>query len=370
MDRYISPFVFEADLVTGDERTKATFELTTAREMNFKEDWLQRAIAANPELVIAACREAGLTDETWAFWAREFTVEPAGNIDILLVSESGRVAIVEAKLSYNPEGRRSVIAQTLEYAIHFPAIDESSLPPIPEVNGRPIAEKETVQSRIKEGDYLLIVTGDRLDSRAVKLGKSLLGRHLVNTWDLALVEIAVFRRRSEARSHPCLLVPHLRGAIIPEQRQVVRIVIEGDRPRVDVEPRAPVAVGPPRQKQTEEAFFTGLPLEVRVFADGLRSLREKQRDVSLSFGSSSLILRNRGANMLELYCDGRVRFRTNFFTQALGQEVAREYQDKLRSLFPAAMQMSYPSEKLDRQKADQLLALVSDVLSKAKDSSP
>jgi hypothetical protein len=370
MDRYISPLIFEANLAAGDERTKATFELTTAREMNFKEDWLQRAIAANPELVMAACREAGLTDEAWAFWAREFTVEPAGNIDILLVSESGRVAIVEAKLSYNPEGRRSVIAQTWEYAIHFPAVDASRLPPIPEVNGRPIAEKEAVQSRVQEGDYLLIVTGDRLDSRAVKLGKSLLGRHLVNSWDLALVEVAVFRKQSEAGSHSCLLVPHLRGAIIPEQRQVVRIVIEGDRTRVDVEPMAPVAVGPPRQKQTEEAFFAGLPVDVRAFADGLRSLRERHRDVSFGFGSSSLILRNRGANMLELYTDGRARFRINFFEQALGKDLGRAYSDKLRSLFPSAMQMNYPSEKLDQRKAEQLLALITEVLSKASASPP
>jgi hypothetical protein len=287
---------------------------------------------------------------------------------VLLVSESGRIAIVETKLSYNPQGRREVVAQTLEYAIHLPAVDESRLPPIPLVDGRPFAEREMVQSRIREGDYLLIVTGDRLESRAVKLGKSLLGRHLVNTWDLALVEVALFRDRTAAVSRGCLLVPHLRGAIIPEQRQVVRIVIEGDRTRVDVEPTAPVAVDAPRHKQSEDDFFAGVPAELKAFAEGLRGLRERYPTVSFGYGSSSLILRHRGANMLEFYRDGRVRFRTNFFEQALGQVGAQEYREKLKALFPAAMQMNYPSEKLDRQKAQRLLALVEEVIRKANGS--
>ena len=333
--------------------------------MNFKEDWRQRAIAGNPEIVIAPCREAGLTDEAWTSWVREFHVDSAGNIDVLLISESGRVAIVETKLSYNPEGRRSVVAQTLEYAIHLPAVDEVRLPPIPLIDGRPFVEREAVLSRIQEGDYLLIVTGDRLDSRAVKLGKSLLGRHLVNTWDLALVEVAVFRHRMSAGSPGCLLVPHLRGAIIPEQRQVVRIVIEGDRTRVDVESTAPVAVGAPRQKQNEEEFFAGVPAELKAFAEGLRGLRERYPTVSIGYGSSSLILRHRGANMLEFYRDGRVRFRTNYFEQALGQVVGQEYREKLKALLPAAMQMNYPTEKLDQRKSQQLLALVEEVVKKA-----
>ncbi len=366
MDRYLSPVLFGADFGDDGAPTQAAFALTTAREMGFKEDWLQRAIAHNPELVVAACREAELTDEEWMFWAREFSVESAGNIDVLLVSESGRVAIVETKLSYNPEGRRSVIAQTLEYAIHFPLV--SRLPPLPEVNGQPFVDLDTVQSRIQEGDYLLIITGDRLDSRAVKLGQSLLGQHLVRGWELALVEVAVFRSMLDDHSRNGLLVPHLRGAIIAERRQVVQITIAGDRTRIDVKPLAPVASGSPRQEPTEDEFFARLPVEHRAFADRLRGLREKHPSVSFRFGKSALIFESRGKNILEFYPDGKIKFRAWSFERDLGQEISAYYQEKLWALFPKAMKSYHTSEKIDPQRIGPLLALLEEIIDKADSS--
>ncbi len=156
--------------------------------MGFKEGWLQNAVEASPSLVIDACVAAGLTDEEWWFWPRELTTD-AGSIDILLVPETGRVCIVETKLSYNPEKRRSVLAQVLDYAVSLPEVETAALPPLPEVAG---LRREHVEQRIQQGDFLLIVAGDQLDSRAVRLGRALLGDHLVNEWELALVEVAVF----------------------------------------------------------------------------------------------------------------------------------------------------------------------------------
>jgi hypothetical protein len=62
---------------------------------------------------------------------------------------------------------------------------------------------------------------------------------------LALVEVAVFRPVPDDGSRRGFLVPHLRGAIIPERRQVVLIKIEGDRTRVDVKASVPVATDDP-----------------------------------------------------------------------------------------------------------------------------
>ncbi|MBV9656724.1 MAG: hypothetical protein JO295_01315 [Verrucomicrobia bacterium] len=367
MDRHLSPILFGANFGDSEAPTHTAFGLATAWEMGFKENWLQRAIAQNIELVIAACREAGLTEETWMFWAREFAVESVGIIDILLVSESGRIAIVETKLSYNPEGRRSVVAQTLEYAIHFPSVDSSRLPPVPELNGRPFADQDSVQRRIQEGDFLIIITGDRLDSRAVKLGQSLLGRHLVRGWELALVEVAVFRAVPDDGSRQGLLVPHLRGAIIPERRQVVRIKVEGDRTRVDVETAAPVATDAP-PKLTEEEFFAKLPVDQRDFADELRVLRANYPSVVFrfekTFGTTALIFETRKKNILELYPDGQIKFREWEFEKDLGQELGSYYKEKLRSLFPKAMKSYTSIERLDAGRAEQLLALLKEILGK------
>src|SRR3954471_8104181 len=115
--RSLSAQLFQANLsdVSGQSVAPAYAE-SEASDLGFKEDWVQNAVMRTPELVMSVCRQAGLTDERWWSWQREYPIEDVGLIDVLLVSESGRVAIVETKLSYNREGRRSVLAQLLDYA--------------------------------------------------------------------------------------------------------------------------------------------------------------------------------------------------------------------------------------------------------------
>ena len=243
MDTCLSSVLFTASFSGDTDLTQKSYEQKTARDAGFDEGWLQRAIAENCELVLAPCRAAGLIDkeERWAFWGREVHVEP-GDIDVLLVSEYGRLAVVETKLSYNPEARREVVAQVLEYAIHLPSSPVSNLPPIPNVDdGRPRAEE--VERKLQEGDYLLIIAGDQLDPRAVKLSEVVLGKHLVRPWDLVLVDVAVFQSGAGSAELKYLLVPHLRGMLKADRRQVVTVKVERENTRLTVENIAPVAIG-------------------------------------------------------------------------------------------------------------------------------
>jgi hypothetical protein len=68
------------------------------------EQWFRDTIFRDPALVTDACRAARLTNEIWRGWATEFAVSNAdgdtiGSIDVLLISSSGRVGIVETKLA-------------------------------------------------------------------------------------------------------------------------------------------------------------------------------------------------------------------------------------------------------------------------------
>jgi hypothetical protein len=273
---------------TIGDGVRAVYTQSDATELGFKEDWLQNAVARNPELVISACREAGLTDERWWTWTREYGIEDVGSVDVLLVSESGRVAIVETKLSYNREGRRSVLAQLLDYALHLP--DEVERRPVSGLPaGLPVSDR-VVQERIEAGDFLLIVAGDVLDSRAVKLSRSLLGDHLLNEWELALVELAVFTRAAEETGPEHVIVPHLRGVIEPESRQVVKVVIaQGEKNRVVVErqtPQTPAAA----PTWTEERFFSelengSLSPAHKAFGRALLTIRTQFPEVELCWGT-------------------------------------------------------------------------------------
>lgn len=79
----------------------------------FNEDWLQRLLFANPQLL-------PINDVAPHFGqviplAREFSVT-AGAIDLLYASPLGNLCLVETKLWRNPEAHRTVLAQILDYA--------------------------------------------------------------------------------------------------------------------------------------------------------------------------------------------------------------------------------------------------------------
>ena len=192
MKKAIGPNVFIPDF--GGTGTRAGYTRKTAQDLGLHEDWYRDAIYANPALVIDPCRQGGLVtqEEKWMPWAKEFASGDgpmdAGPMDVLLLSSTGRVGIVETKLSYNPQRRREVVAQILDYALAFQ--EAESLPPWPTSPNAP--DEADVRERMTRGDFLLVVAGDEIDPRALRLGEAVLAGHLTSEWDLAMVDLNVF----------------------------------------------------------------------------------------------------------------------------------------------------------------------------------
>lgn len=207
------------------------------------EEWFRDAVAANPGLVIEPCRAADLTEDQWYPWAVEHQVADAdgrsiGSIDVLLISSSGRIGIVETKLAYNRERRRGVLAQVLNYAVHLPELDLDQMPPIPsDVD----VSREDMAEHLAQGDFLLIIAGDEIDPRALKLSHAIVGDHMLNQWELALVDLTLYERTS-GDGPVCVIVPNLRGMLLTETRNVVRVVVGADGERSDWPVRRPVAL--------------------------------------------------------------------------------------------------------------------------------
>jgi hypothetical protein len=374
IETYLSRDLFTADFAHPEVGPRKSYTLTTAQEVGSKEKWLRDAISREPEIVLAPCRAAGLVgeNEQWYFWKKEMPVPDAGNVDVLLISRSGRVGIVETKLAYNPEARRTVVAQILEYAINFSSIPK--LPAIPRELGQSLDE-QTIRNAVQDGEYLLIIAGDQLDSRAVKLSQDVLGKHLLRPWALALVEIAIFKQENNSGETVHLLVPHIRGTVIPVQREVVKIEIKGDPTKVDVT-AAPVSTG-----WSEDAFFAkakGGDLTVRQFAEELRRLNKEHPDeVSLAFGrgaTPSMTLQRAGQGILTLNLagSGSLNFNPPAFPRALGQEQGNYYLKKLEALFPQEIKKGYVKlqPKSAKRDLDAILVLLGEVLMNAPTHMP
>ena len=95
---------------------------------HFDEKWLQEVLFANIELIqptdasydklrlIPLCRELNLNDGIRNLY-----------LDILAITETGKLILIECKLWKNPQARREVLAQAFEYASLLQSLSYSDL---------------------------------------------------------------------------------------------------------------------------------------------------------------------------------------------------------------------------------------------------
>jgi hypothetical protein len=182
------------------------------KALGLKAAWYQEAIARRPHLVMGACRQYEFTDEEWHFWTREVSLDGTGSGDLLLVSDSGRLCVVETKVAFNPEKKQMALEQILGYALRLAEMDKDALlgaigSPLPAA----VREKDVVD-RLGAADYLLVIVGDQLDAG---------GLAVAMRWDLALVELAVYERSSpfQRGGRERLAVSSVVGAFRADVRQ-------------------------------------------------------------------------------------------------------------------------------------------------------
>lgn len=181
--------------------------LTNGADGQVSERWLQEALFASPEAL--PIREIDPHIGTLIPVCMEIETG-SGPADILFVTPTGQVVLVETKLWRNPEARREVVGQILDYAKqlttwsyevldqkaayaaksssnyllsclkrHHPEVDESAF-----VDG--------VRRSLSTGDFLLLIVGDGIRFGAEAL-VSFLERYGHLRFGLGLVEVAAYR---------------------------------------------------------------------------------------------------------------------------------------------------------------------------------
>jgi hypothetical protein len=78
------------------------------------EAFLRDRVSEEPSLIPAA--EIGLNPDASVVTLREVGLPGAGSSDVILINSFGDITVVECKLATNPERKRAVIGQVLDYA--------------------------------------------------------------------------------------------------------------------------------------------------------------------------------------------------------------------------------------------------------------
>jgi hypothetical protein len=283
-------------------------EAGSSEQMLYDEQWLQHLIHAHPELL-------PITEIEPAFEpAMPVCLElptPKGYIDNFFATPTGNLLFAECKLWRNPEARRQVVAQVMDYVESITSWGYADL-------------EEAVRraqlrdgGRLQKGLYELVGGDQELDepefvdavSRNLRLGRGLffivgdgireeteslaahLQAHAGLHFALALVELALFRLPGDGG---VLIQPRVIARTVNIERGIIRF----DDARISVTP-VPVEgrAAAQRTTLTEDEFYDRIAKSNPTLPERLRAFLERLEPIGVSPEfKKSLILRWRAAD--------------------------------------------------------------------------
>lgn len=260
MSAYSNPIV-----VNGDGTGAVMLErigLCHGNEGLFTEKWLQDALYKNPECLpiqeidphvgrlIPVCMEL----ETGS-----------GPADILYVTATGRLVLIETKLWRNPQARREVVGQILDYAKQLTSWSYDDLARQAAIatgqgsdyllsrfrqfdpNANEATFVDGVNRSLKSGDFLLIIVGDGIRSGAESL-VGFIERYGNLRFGLGLMEVAAYRLPNEQ----VLLQPR----VLAKTEILHRTILIGPAGPVEFEQVADLEDAAPKN-DSQAAWFQG-----------------------------------------------------------------------------------------------------------------
>jgi hypothetical protein len=276
----------------------------------YDEEWLQRLIMEYPSLLPVDQIEPAFANLV------PICIElptPSGFVDNLFVTPDGNLALIECKLWRNPEARREVIGQIIEYAKDLSAWTYQKLQEAisrTTLFGGSNGEKtgslyETVSSRgetdeaffidavsrnLRRGRFLLLIVGDGI-REGVESITAFLQQYAGLHFTLAIVELALF----EGPTGGYIAQPRVLAKTTNIDRGIVTVDDEG---RITIKPAAapagqePVVTGT-KMTITKELYLERLEKESPGISQRLNSFVDKLSayDVLPDFGTESMILR-------------------------------------------------------------------------------
>jgi len=297
---FLESFAAEAHVKTME---RLHFGKNGSQSIAYDEAWLQDLIMKRPDLlpleeiepafegVVPVCVELPST---------------SGFLDNLLITPDGNIVLIECKLWRNPESRREVMAQIIDYANALSTWTYEKLnDAVKQAGGgngltkkaslyelvsssRQIDEPsfiDAVSRNLKRGRFLLLILGDGI-REGVESMTEFLQQHAGLHFTLALVEIGLFRLPTTGYV--------VQPRVLAKTTNIDRGVVSIEEGRISVKPPAGSGNKPSgRITLTKELFFETLEKSFPGITDKLNVLIDRlaEYNVLVEFGSNSMILR-------------------------------------------------------------------------------
>ena len=324
----------------------------------YDEAWLQKLIMAHPGLL-----PIGQFEAAFAEMVPICTEMPmrAGFVDNLFVTPAGDIALVECKLWRNPEARRKVIAQIIDYASEMKCWDYETLEKALRSSkafgvasgtpsgclykmvsaGREIDEAafhDAVSRNLRRGRFLLLVVGDGIREGIETMTKFLqdnAGLHFI----LSIIELALF----ELPTGGYLAQPRVLARTTNIDRGVV--TLKDPRMEVQMPHETTIDAAPRAMTITQESFFEALDQTSPGVSDQVGKFLEELSpfNVQADYNVKTLTLRwhaedARSWNLGTIVTSGEVWFEYHAVqAKNLNRiEVSKEYLNAIAAFVPGA----------------------------------
>jgi len=176
--------------------------------------------------------------------AKELSLPGVGFIDVLLADERGRLIIVECKLWRNPQARREVVGQIIDYARALRGYSYESLQAqisarrrrhgnvlyeLAREAGSDLDEAsfvDRVTRDLEAGRFMLLVVGDGITAGTRRIGEYLRDQPGL-AFELGLIEIAEYRYTDGAGEEHVIVQPRVLAQTAVIERHVIRSEVPG-----------------------------------------------------------------------------------------------------------------------------------------------
>lgn len=216
------------------------------------EKWLQKFLPTCPDILPVSDIDSNYADLMYVCSeaSTKTSKKGTGHVDIIFISKSGRLVLVETKLHRNPESCREVLGQILDYAANIRAsgwdystlndlYGKSDLYTDMKKKFKDLPDKETfidaVHRHIRHAEFLMLIVGDTIRPTVENIA-AFVNSPIDMKYKLALCEIKTY-----ALGDKFLVIPQLTMNTKHIERAVITIKNDNivcSAPGADTEPSA------------------------------------------------------------------------------------------------------------------------------------